>query len=206
MEQRLPAGLWHGAATMTLVLWGVVELALRLRLAVRPGWRSRLRSWSTAAGGHLREWTFFLVVLGIAGAVLGALWLTRVTQFAVSGGKALVALGEIVAIAGIALRTWAILTLDRFFTFVVGIADDHRIVQHGPYRVLRHPGYAGALLALAGAGIAMGNWLSLLLIVVGPGAALGVRISVEEATLAGALGAEYLAYASSTARLIPRVW
>jgi protein-S-isoprenylcysteine O-methyltransferase Ste14 len=206
MEQRLTTGPWHGAATMTLIVWGVVELALRVRLAVRPGWRSRVRSWSTVAGGRLREWTFFLVVLGIAGAVLGALWLTRFTQFAVHGGKAVVALGEIVATCGIALRIWAILTLDRFFTFVVGIAQDHRVVQHGPYRVLRHPGYAGALLALAGAGIAMGNWLSLLLTIVGPVVALGVRISVEETTLVGALGAEYQAYASRTARLIPRIW
>jgi protein-S-isoprenylcysteine O-methyltransferase Ste14 len=206
MEQRLPAGPWHGAATITLVLWGAVELALRLRLAARPGWRSRVRSWSALAGGRLREWTFFLVMLGVAGAVLGALWLTRFGQFAVHGGKAVVALGEIVATCGIALRIWAILTLDRFFTFVVGISSDHRVVQHGPYRALRHPGYAGALLALAGAGIAMGNWLSLLLMIVGPALALSVRISVEETTLATALGAEYLAYASRTARLIPRIW
>ncbi|MDR2984965.1 MAG: isoprenylcysteine carboxylmethyltransferase family protein [Nocardiopsaceae bacterium] len=206
MEQRLPAGPWHSAATLTLVLWGAVELALRLRLAVRPGWRSRLRSWSETAGGRLREWTFFLVVLGIAAAVLGALWLTRLTQFAVNGGKAGVVVGEIVAISGIALRVWSILTLDRFFTFVVGIAEDHRLVQHGPYRVLRHPGYAGALLTLAGCGIAMGNWLSLLLIIVGPAVALGVRIGVEEASLAAALGTEYQAYTRRTARLIPRVW
>jgi protein-S-isoprenylcysteine O-methyltransferase Ste14 len=206
MEQRLPAGPWHGAATITLVLWGAVELALRLRLAVRPGWRSRLRSWSALAGGRLREWTFFLVMLGIAGAVLGALWLTRFAQFAVHGGKAVVALGEIVVTCGIALRIWAILTLDKFFTFIVGISSDHRVVQHGPYRALRHPGYAGALLALVGAGIAMGNWLSLLLMIVGPAFALGVRISVEETTLATALGAEYQAYASHTARLIPRIW
>jgi protein-S-isoprenylcysteine O-methyltransferase Ste14 len=206
LEQRLPVGPWHGAATLTLVLWGTVELALRLRLAVRPGWRSRLRSWSETAAGRLREWTFFLLVLGIAAAVLGAIWLTRLTQFAINGGKAGVVLGEIVAIGGIALRIWAILTLDRFFTFVVGIAQDHRLVQHGPYRVLRHPGYAGALLALAGCGIAMGNWLSLLLIIVGPAVVLRVRIGVEDASLAAALGTEYQAYASRTARLIPRVW
>jgi len=206
LEQRLPAGLWPGAATMTLVLWGAVELALRLRLAVRLGCLSRLRSWSAVAGGRLREWTFLLVVLGIAGAVLGALWLTRFAQFAVHGGQAAVALGEIVAVSGIVLRTWAILTLDRFFTFVVRIADDHIVVQNGPYRVLRHPGYAGAMLALVGAGIAMGNWLSLLIIIAGPGVVLGVRIRVEDATMAAALGPSYQAYASRTARLIPRIW
>ncbi len=200
------AGLWHGVATITLILWGAVELALRLRLAVRPGWRARLTTWSAVAGGRLREWTFLLVVLGIAADAIGAFWLSGLTRFAIGGGRALVAVGEVLALAGIALRIWAIVTLDRFFTFVVGIADDHRVVPHGPYRVLRHPGYAGALLALAGSGIALGNWLSLLLIVAVPALALGVRISVEEATLVAALGAEYEAYASRTARLIPRVW
>ncbi len=206
MDQRLPAGIGPGAASVTLVLWGIVELALRLRLAVRPGWRSRLRNWSAAAGGRLREWTFFLVVASIAAAAIGALSLARLTQFAIDGGRALVVLGEIVAAAGIALRVWAILTLDRFFTFVVGIADDHRVVQHGPYRALRHPGYAGALLALTGAGIALGNWVALLLISVVPALTLAVRISVEDATLAAALGPEYQAYASRTARLIPGLW
>ncbi|HEX6932230.1 MAG TPA: isoprenylcysteine carboxylmethyltransferase family protein [Streptosporangiaceae bacterium] len=206
MEHRLPAGPWHGAATTTLILWGVAELALRLRLAARPGWRSRLRGWPAVAGGRLREWTFFLVVLGIAGAAIGALWLAGLNQFAIGGGRALVVFGEVVAVAGIVLRIWAILTLDRFFTFVVGIADDHRVVEHGPYRRLRHPGYAGALLALAGAGIALGNWLSVVLLVVVPTLTLRVRISVEETTLAAALGAEYRAYASRTARLIPGLW
>jgi protein-S-isoprenylcysteine O-methyltransferase len=89
---------------------------------------------------------------------------------------------------------------------VVAIAPDQRVVQHGPYRMLRHPGYAGALLALLGVGIMLANWLSVLVLVLVPMFVLSVRISVEEAALAGALGAEYLAYAGRTARLIPGVW
>ena len=87
MVRWLPAGSPHGPATITLLSWGAAEAALRVRLAVRPGWRVRLRSWSAAAGGKLREWTFFLVVLAIAGAVTGAAWLARLTQFAIGGGR-----------------------------------------------------------------------------------------------------------------------
>ncbi|HUZ51745.1 MAG TPA: isoprenylcysteine carboxylmethyltransferase family protein [Streptosporangiaceae bacterium] len=206
MLEWLPAGPVHGPAVITLLSWGAAELALRLRLAIRPGWRARLSTWSAAAGGRLREWTFFVVVLAIGAAVIGALWLDRLRQFAIGGGRLTIVAGEVLAVAGIALRMWAILTLDKFFTFVVGIAADHRVVQHGPYRLLRHPGYAGALLTLLGIGIALGNWLSLLLIVAVPVLALGIRITVEEATLAGALGAEYLSYADRTARLIPGLW
>ncbi len=206
MARWLPAGSPHGAATITLLASGAVELALRLRLAVRPGWRARLRTWSAVPGGRLREWTFFLVVMAIGVAVVGALWLVKLPVFAIGGGRVTTMAGEVVAVAGITLRVWAILTLDRFFTFVAGIAAGHRVVQHGPYRLLRHPGYAGALLALAGVGITLANWLSLLTALVVPALALGMRITVEEATLSRALGAEYLAYTARTARLIPGLW
>ncbi len=206
MLEWLPAGSSHRLAVITLLGWGAAELALRLRLALRPGWRDRVRTWSDSAGGILSEWTFFLIVLAIAAAVIGALSLMRLSQFTIGGGRLTLVIGEAVAVAGIALRVWAILTLDRFFTFVVGISADHRVVQRGPYRLLRHPGYAGALLTLLGIGVAVRNWLSLLLIVAVPALALAIRITVEEAALAGALGAEYRAYADRTARLIPGIW
>lgn len=206
MLEWLSAGSARGPAAVTLLCWGAAELALRLRLAVRSGWRARLGTWSAQAGGRLREWTFFAVVMAIAAAVIGALWLDGLRQFAIGGGRLTIVAGEVLAVAGMALRIWAILTLDKFFTFVVGIAADHRVVQHGPYRLLRHPGYAGALLTLLGVGVALSNWLSLLLIVAVPVLALGIRITVEEATLASALGAEYLSYAGRTARLIPGLW
>jgi protein-S-isoprenylcysteine O-methyltransferase Ste14 len=206
MLEWLPAGSSHRLAVITLLGWGAAELALRLRLALRPGWRDRVRTWSDSAGGILSEWTFFLIVLAIAAAVIGALSLVRLSQFTIGGGRLTLVIGEAVAGAGIALRVWAILTLDRFFTFVVGISADHRVVQRGPYRLLRHPGYAGALLTLLGVGVAVRNWLSLLLIVAVPALALAIRITVEEAALAGALGAEYRAYADRTARLIPGIW
>jgi len=189
-----------------LVAWGVAELAFRLRLAMRAGWRERLGTWRVSAGGRLREWTFFLLVGTIATAVIGALRLAALSRVAVGGGAAVLAAGEAVVIAGVTLRIWAMVVLDQFFTFVVGISADHRVIQAGPYRLLRHPGYAGALLALFGTGIALRNWLSLALIVVVPAIALAVRMTVEEATLRTAFGAEYAAYASRTARLIPRVW
>lgn len=191
--------------TGLLLAWGAAELALRLRLVLRPGFGARLRAWSTITR-RLREWTFFVVTIAITAAVLAALWLTQFRWAAIGSGWAIVVAGELVALAGIVLRIWAILTLDQFFTFVVGIADDHRVVQQGPYRVVRHPGYAGALLALLGIGVALANWLSLLMIFVVPMLALVVRIKVEEATLSSALGEEYRTYAQRTARLIPAVW
>jgi len=109
-------------------------------------------------------------------------------------------------ICGVALRLWAIHELERFFRIVVTIQPDHRVVDTGPYSRIRHPSYTGLLLALAGAGVALDNWLSLLALTVLPLAGILVRIRVEESALVAALGDSYVAYEARTDQLIPGVW
>src|SRR3954447_27028842 len=48
---------------------------------------------------------------------------------------------------GLSLRWYAILYLGRFFTVNVAIHSGHEIIDTGPYKRIRHPSYAGALLA-----------------------------------------------------------
>ena len=122
------------------------------------------------------------------------------------GGWAPVAVGLALLAAGVALRTWAILTLGRLFKFVVVIQEGHRVVTSGPYRLLRHPSYSGALVAFLGIGIALDNWLSAVALVLIPLLTILVRIQVEEAALSNALGQEYTTYASRTRRLVPGLW
>jgi len=115
-------------------------------------------------------------------------------------------LGIGIILAGAVLRDWAILSLGRYFRREVTIEPGQRIVRRGPYRVLRHPSYAGIFLILAGFGLAFGSWVgaavALLIIVVG----MLPRIRVEERALAQAFGADYTDYANSTARVLPHVW
>ena len=115
-------------------------------------------------------------------------------------------LGIGIILAGAVLRDWAILSLGRYFRREVTIEPGQRIVRRGPYRVLRHPSYAGIFLILAGFGLAFGSWVgaavALLIIVVG----MLPRIRVEERALARAFGSDYANYANSTSRLLPGVW
>lgn len=189
---------------VTVLAWGVVEMALRLRLMLRPGFRARVHDWASVTKVRAREWTFVVIVISLAAAVILAGWVTRFKWAATGGGQSVQVAGEALIVAGAALRVWAMLTLDRFFTFVVGIARDHRVVEEGPYRVIRHPGYAGAIIAMLGVGVALRNWLALLIMLVVPPLALAVRIRVEEATLVAALGEEYQDYARRTGGLVPR--
>jgi protein-S-isoprenylcysteine O-methyltransferase Ste14 len=114
--------------------------------------------------------------------------------------------GLVVGWAGIALALWAVRTLGRFYRPVVTIHADHEVVTTGPYRYVRHPIYAGAMLVMCGVGLALGNWLSLALCVVLPLAAYVARIRVEEAALEDALGDAYRRYEQGKARLVPGVW
>jgi protein-S-isoprenylcysteine O-methyltransferase Ste14 len=118
----------------------------------------------------------------------------------------LFAVGIVVMWAGIGLRLWAFRTLGRYFTFRVMTSHDQAVVTNGPYRVLRHPSYAGALLACLGIGIVQANWISLAAIVVIPLIGMVNRIRVEERALLDTLGDRYREYATGRKRLVPFVW
>jgi protein-S-isoprenylcysteine O-methyltransferase Ste14 len=112
----------------------------------------------------------------------------------------------VLLVGGLAFRWWAIVTLGRFFTVNVAVFSDHRLIDVGPYRYLRHPSYTGMLVAFAGVGVYFRNWLSLALIVVPITLATIYRISVEEAALSRELGPGYAAYCTRTKRLIPWIY
>ena len=109
------------------------------------------------------------------------------------------------AIGGM-VRWWAIRHLGRFFTVDVAVAEDHRVVDTGPYRLVRHPSYTGLLLELAGLALSLNNGLSLLVILLPVTAAILYRIHVEEKALLTRLGGAYAKYTGATKRLVPLVY
>jgi protein-S-isoprenylcysteine O-methyltransferase len=123
-----------------------------------------------------------------------------------AGATALRWLGVTLYAAGLILRWYAILHLGRFFTVNVAIAADHRVIDTGPYRFVRHPSYTGALMAFLGLALCLANWASLTVLVVPVFFVFLRRIQVEEAALLQALGDEYRGYMSRTKRLIPAVY
>jgi protein-S-isoprenylcysteine O-methyltransferase len=115
-------------------------------------------------------------------------------------------LGIGIAWLGVLLRCWAVWSLGRFFQRDVMIQKDHVVWRGGPYRLLRHPGYAGTLISYLGFGLAIGSWIGALVWVAIVAAGYVPRIRVEEAELTLALGDSYRDYARSTARLVPGLW
>jgi len=112
-------------------------------------------------------------------------------------------IGICCVLAGTALRWYAVATLGRYFTVNVATQAAQRVIEFGPYRYIRHPAYAGSLLTLIGFGLALGNWVGVLAMLILSSSAFGYRIAVEEAAMLSALGKPYARYMTHTWRLIP---
>ena len=187
----LQPGTAHALLVAVLAAWSAVEVLLRLR---------------SIGGRTAMDWTFPVVVAAVTAGFFLGFRAAHLRSATISGGWVLVAAGLTIAVAGIGFRVWAILTLGPLFKFVVVIQDGHHVVDRGPYRLLRHPSYTGALAALLGIGVALDNWLAVAALFLIPLAAVLARIRVEEARLSAALGPEYGDYAARTERLIPGIW
>lgn len=107
-------------------------------------------------------------------------------------------------LAGVGLRLWAVRTLGRHYSHKVRTITGHRIVREGPYRFVRHPAYAGMLLAHLAFVLFFLSNASVAVLVVLFAPAIVLRILVEEAVLRDIPG--YIAYASGVRRLVPYVW
>jgi len=118
----------------------------------------------------------------------------------------LIVLGFLLLSLGYAFATWALIE-NRFFSSVVRIQVDrgHVVCDSGPYRIVRHPGYAGNILALPGIVLALNSMWTLIPAAVALIIAV-IRTVLEDQTLQDELPG-YRAYARRVRyRLIPRIY
>jgi len=112
-------------------------------------------------------------------------------------------LGIFLMFLGILVRQLAIAVLGRFFSLTVRVAEDHRVVEKGPYRLVRHPSYTGILITFIGLALAVQSWGALLVLLGIFSLSFGYRMKVEEKALLSELGQDYASYMKRTKRLIP---
>jgi len=144
-----------------------VLLLYALQSEIRFG--SRARTFRTGAADRNSSLAVSLsAAVPVLGFVLamksGSADVMRVPHWfrtsAMPGLPAVAWTGVILALLGLALRLWAVLTLRERYTRTLLIQDEHHIERGGPYRWIRHPGYLGSLLCLNGIALASGNWLT----------------------------------------------
>jgi protein-S-isoprenylcysteine O-methyltransferase Ste14 len=118
----------------------------------------------------------------------------------------LILFGFFLIALGYAFAAWALIE-NRFFSSVVRIQVDrgHVVCDSGPYRIVRHPGYAGNVLALPGMVLALSSMWTLIPVAVALVIAV-IRTVLEDQTLQGELPG-YRDYAQRVRyRLIPGIY
>ena len=189
-ERLAHASPWIAFATACVILMSQPQL-------------DRRETVKADAADRLSALAIFVAQLGVG--------LVSVLDFGYGRGAGSVpgwalALGVVIVVAATALRLWSIRTLGRFFTSNVRVLEGHRVVRSGPYRLLRHPSYTGALGMALGTAFVLGSaWGALAVLVLSVPAYLH-RMRVEETALAASLGDEYRDYMRQSWRLVPYVF
>ncbi len=163
---------------------------LKERVRPGPGGVDRALRWVASP--------FLLIHLVIAG--LDARWGWSTVPPAVRAA----AYGGFVS--ALLFATWAIV-VNRFFSPVVRIQSErgHQVVTAGPYRWIRHPGYAATVLGFPWGGLVLGSWWAVVPML--PVVALILRRTVIEDRFLLEHLPGYRAYASRVRwRLLPGVW
>jgi len=177
----------------TAALWVVVEV--RQSTVRRTGTR-------VADRGSRRV----LRAATVVGIVLASIAARAAPGLAIGSSATVAWCGLVLMWCGIGLRLWCFRSLGRYFTFTVQTSGDQPVITDGPYRVIRHPSYAGIMLAVLGIGLLSGNWLSLVALVDSVGIGVVYRIDVEDRALLSDLGDDYREYAATHKRLVPYLW
>jgi protein-S-isoprenylcysteine O-methyltransferase len=192
-----PSFLYAAILTVSYWCWILFEIYLILR--------DRGAAKSDSQDRGTRSWNIISIAIGIVLGIFSVPYL--VPQLAIRDNiTAFFTFGITLVWAGILFRFWAVRTLGKFFRTKVIIQEEHMLVSTGPYRYLRHPSYTGILITLLGFGFGVGNWLSLIVLLVAGFVAFERRISVEDAALAERFGKEYEEYRKRRKALIPFIW
>jgi protein-S-isoprenylcysteine O-methyltransferase Ste14 len=190
-----------------------MEFAMTPHAALLGLWVAWMLSWLAAAlwSNRTENRAGFMAELGyrvptLIGAVLlfyefddGFEAATRLWSVGEMAGWLLVLL----ALAGFAFTWWARLHLGRLWSGTITRKAGHKIIDSGPYALVRHPIYTGLFLAVIATAVDRGTLLALVGAVVLMGATY-IKARTEENFLKQELGSEaYEAYRRRVPMLVP---
>lgn len=139
---------------------------------------------------------------------LGLIFYYFVGDFAIFAevGSTIAWVGLGIMSTGFLIRIVSIISLRKYFTVNLAINHEHKLINKGLYRYIRHPSYLGSILSFIGMGIGFGNWFSLVFMVVPVTLLFAWRIGIEEKMLIKAFSSEYIEYQKRSWRLFPGIY
>jgi protein-S-isoprenylcysteine O-methyltransferase Ste14 len=176
-------------------LYGFFEVFMNLRQ------RNKSKVATTSDKSSL-WWLYGLITVGYALSFsIGATKVGRIYYW-----NTFFAIGMALVVIGFVIRIHSLLTLKQYFTYSVAKVENHKIIETGLYKFIRHPGYLGQLIIFIGISTSISNWLSILVMMIPVTLGYLYRIKVEERFMLEQLGEDYLNYQERTKRLIPMIY
>jgi protein-S-isoprenylcysteine O-methyltransferase Ste14 len=172
-------------------LWAVTGRNLKQTAQSRAEGVSRLCVWVVWIGW----WLLFARGFGIEPLSWQVIPATSVAAY----------LGFVFTMVGLSFAIWARLVIGKNWSRLIHVKHDHELMQSGPYRIVRHPIYAGLMLATLGTAIAyalLSGFVGFFLVVV----AWGYKARLEESVMLEQFGHQYHEYRQQVKGLIPWVW
>ncbi|MBL8097248.1 MAG: isoprenylcysteine carboxylmethyltransferase family protein [Anaerolineales bacterium] len=186
------------------VFGGVLGLSMLI-----SGWHRAKARRETGTIPRLAEGPLAVVLrLGLTLPLLATIVLELVAPEVLAWARLDLPPGLRLAAAAVALGCpllvwWVVASIGSNISETVLTKTDHRLVQHGPYRWVRHPLYAVALLALLALGLMTADGLLIALWGAGVGVFRFLVIPREEANLIARFGQTYERYRRTTGALLP---
>jgi protein-S-isoprenylcysteine O-methyltransferase Ste14 len=159
----IPAGTvdyWQGWAFAGTLMVSSLLVTVYMALHDRELLESRLRMGPTAETTSTQKFiTGVGFVVFVAGLVIIVLdhrlgWSPRVPAI-------LSLLGDALAVLGIVIYFFVVRE-NRYAASTIAVVEGQTVISTGPYSIVRHPMYAGAVLVFLGAPLALGSWWGLL--------------------------------------------
>jgi protein-S-isoprenylcysteine O-methyltransferase Ste14 len=111
--------------------------------------------------------------------------------------------GVILSLTSFWVRRSAIRALGRFWSLHVEMREEHEFIRTGPFAYARHPVYLSMIFELAGAGLILNAWFTLVGVLLLFIPTVIARIRIEEAALIEQFGNPYCEYMRAVPAVFP---
>ena len=138
--------------------------------------------------------------------LISSIFLYLFSSFKINIDPILLFLSYTLIFVGYFIRLFAILSLGNYFTVNITISMDHKLKTNGIYKKIRHPSYTGLILYYTGLGIAMENYICIIILFVIPLMVVLYRIKNEEKVLQQHFSLSYNEYKKQSYKLFPFIY
>lgn len=192
--------------------WAGAAAIVALTIVVLIGFgRGQRQAQGRASGAGLRflrlpMWAYLLIILIYAGLCY-LLWRPLPLTLSSTAQVAALVAGSLLYFPSLGLILWARHTMGEMYNISLSTGAQlyagHRLITRGPFTIIRHPMYVGAMLGVTGALLIYRTWTIVFILV--HCLVFVVRARREEEALAAEFGEEWMEYCKRVPGWTPRL-